>query len=65
MVTAIRRVHLEDRKTSKDLILTLGLNEEINQVAMANSVRCYGHVLRRATEFGANGKWKKREREKN
>ena len=25
----------------------LGLNETMDQLAMANSVRCYGHVLRR------------------
>ena len=30
-----------------DLILVFGLNENIDQLAMANSVCWYGHVLRR------------------
>ena len=30
-----------------DLILILGLNETKDQLAIANSVRWYGHVLRR------------------
>ena len=29
----------------------LCLNETIDQMAMANSVRCYGHVLRWALDF--------------
>ena len=28
-------------------MLILGLNDTIDQLAMANSVRCHGHVLRR------------------
>ena len=40
-------VQLKDRKTCTDLILMLGLNETMDQLAMANSVRWYGHVLSR------------------
>ena len=42
MVRAMCGVQLSDRKGIKDLILMLGLNE-----IMLNSVRWYGHVLRR------------------
>ena len=41
------RVQLNDRKRSTDLMFMLGLRETIDQLAMANSVRWYGHVLRR------------------
>ena len=34
----------KDRKRSTDLMFMLGLNETIDQLAMANSVRWYGHV---------------------
>ena len=40
-------VQLRDRKRSIDWMLMLGLNEAIDQLAMANSIRWYGHVLRR------------------
>ena len=40
-------VQLKDRKTSTDLMFMLGLSEMTDQLAMANSVRWYGHVLRR------------------
>ena len=54
-------VQLKDRKRSKDLML--GLNETIDQLAMANSVRWYdhvlrredGHILRRALDFEVEG----------
>ena len=36
---------LKDRKRSKDFMLIL--KETIDQLAMTNSVRWYGHVLRR------------------
>ena len=42
---AICGVHLKNGIRSKDLML--GLNEIIDQLAMANSVRWYGYVLRR------------------
>ena len=32
---------------STDLMFMLGLNETIDQLAVANSVHWYGHVLRR------------------
>ena len=58
---------LKDRKGSWDLMLMLGLSETIDQLAMANSVRWYGHVsrredghvLRRALDFEVNGGRKK------
>ena len=34
----------KERKRSTDLMFMLGLNETIDQLAMANSVRWYGHV---------------------
>ena len=40
-------VELNDRKGSTDLVFMLGLHETIDQLAMANSVQWYGHVLRR------------------
>ena len=54
-------------KRSTDLMLMLSLNETIDQLAMANSVHWYGHVLRRedgnvfkrALYFEVEGQWKK------
>ena len=40
-------VQLKDRKRSIDFMFMLGFNETIDQLAMANSVCWYGHVLRR------------------
>ena len=40
-------VKLIDKKSTKDLMLMLDLNETIDQLAIANSVRWYGHVLRK------------------
>ena len=37
----------KDGKRSTDLMFMLGLSETIDQLVMANSVRWYGHVLRR------------------
>ena len=45
MVRVMCGAQLKDINRSKDLML--GLNEPIDQLAMANSVRCYGHVLKR------------------
>ena len=67
MVRAMCGVQLKDRKISKDLMLMLSLNETIDQLAMANSVRWHGHVLRRedghvlrrALDFEAEGQGKK------
>ena len=47
MVREMCGVQLKDRKRSTDLMFMLGLNETIDQLAMANCVRWYGHVLRR------------------
>ena len=47
MVRAICGVQLKDRKRSMDFMFMLGLKETIDQLAMANSVHWYGHVLRR------------------
>ena len=38
---------LKTEKRSADLMFMLGLKETIDQLAMANSVRWYGQVLRR------------------
>ena len=35
------------QKKCRDLMFMLGLNEIIDQLSMARSVRWYGHVLRR------------------
>ena len=47
MVRAACEVQLNDRRRSKEVMLMLCLNETIDQLAMANSVHWYGHVLRR------------------
>ena len=52
-------VQFKDRKRSTDLMFMLGLKETIDQLAMANSVRWYGHVLRRALDFEVEGERKK------
>ena len=67
MVRTMCEVQLEDRKRYTDLMFMLGLNEAIDQLAMANSVCWYGyvlrredgHVLRRALVFEAEGQRKK------
>ena len=45
MVRAMCGAQLNDRKRSRDLMLSL--NETMDQLAVANSVGRYGHVLRR------------------
>ena len=47
MVRAMFGVQLNNRKRSTDVMFMLGLNETIDQLAMANSVHWHGHVLRR------------------
>ena len=67
MVKAMCGVLLKDGKISADLMFMLGLKETIDQLAMANSVRWYGHVLRRedghvlsgALDFEVEGQRKK------
>ena len=43
MVRTMCGVQLKDRKRSTDLMLMLGLKETMDQLSLANSVRCYGH----------------------
>ena len=67
MVRAMCGVQLKDERRSMDLMFMLGLKETTDQLAMANSVRWYGHVLRRedghilrkALYFEVKGQWKK------
>ena len=67
MVRAMSEVQLKDRRTSTDLMSMLSLNETIDQLAMANSVHWYdhvlrredGHVLRSALDFEFEGERKK------
>ena len=47
MVRAMCGVHLDGRKRVMDLMLKMGFNKIVGQLAMANSVHWYGHVLRR------------------
>ena len=66
-VRAMCGVQLKGRKKSMDLMLMQGLKETIDQLAMANSVCWYGHVLRRedchvlrrALDFEVEGQRKK------
>ena len=59
MVTAMCGVLLKDRKISSTLMFMLGLNETIDQLAMASNSRWYGHILRRALDFEVEGQRKK------
>ena len=67
MVRVMCGVQLKDRKRYTDLMFMLGLNETMDQLAMANSVCWYGrvlrredgHVLRRALDFEVEGHRKK------
>ena len=47
MVRAMCGVQIKEKKRSTDLTLMFGLNETIDQLAIANSVYWYGHVLSR------------------
>ena len=46
-VRAMCGVQLKNRKRSTNLMFMLALSETIDQLSMTNSVRWYGHVLRR------------------
>ena len=67
MLRAMCGVQFKDRKRSTDLMFMLCLNETIDQLAMADSVSRYGHVLRSengwvlsgALDFEVEGKRKK------
>ena len=60
-------VQLNDRKRSTNMMLTLGLIETIDQLAIVKSVCWYGHVLRtksghvlrRTLDIELEGQWKK------
>ena len=62
---AMSGAKLMEKKRTEDLMEMLGLKETV-QMAKANGVRWYGHVLRRddgyvlrkALEFEVRGKWK-------
>ena len=67
MVKTMCGVQLKGFKRSTDLMSILGLNASMDQLAMANSVRWYshvlwredGHVLRSALHFEVDGQRKK------
>ena len=46
-MTVLYGVQLKDRKRSTGLMMMLGLNKAMDQLALANSVHWYGNVLRR------------------
>ena len=50
MVRVMCGVKLVDKRNTKQLMDMLGLKEAANKLVRANSVMCYGHVLRRAEE---------------
>ena len=67
MVRAMCGILLKGRKRSTDLMFMLGLKKTMDQLAMANSVRWYGlvlrrddsHVLKRALDFEVEGRGNK------
>ena len=66
MLRAMCGQKVVDRKTTEEQMDMLGLKEAIGQLATANEVRWYGHVLRRdndsvlrvALDFEVSGKRK-------
>ena len=67
MVRGMYGVQIEGRKRSMDLMLKLGLNEVVDELAMESSVHWLrladGHVLRKALILKVKG-WCKRMRKK-
>ena len=65
MVMVMCGVQLKDRKSYTDFMLMLGLGATIDQLVMVNSIRWYGHVLRRedhhilrrSLDFEVEGQW--------
>ena len=47
MVRVMCGVQLKDSERSTDIVFMLGLNEAMDQLAMASSVHWYGYVLRK------------------
>ena len=72
MVRTICGVNLMDKLSTKDLMQMMDLNETIDQLARANSVHLYGHVLikdknnvwRRALDVKVQGTRKRGRRKK-
>ena len=64
MVRAMCGAKLMEKKRTEDLMEMLGLNETVVQMAKANGMRWYrhvlrrdeGHVLRKALEFEVKGR---------
>ena len=56
MVRAMCGAKRMEKKRTGDLMETLGLKETVVQMAKANGVRWYGHVLRKALVFEVKGK---------
>ena len=52
MAKAMCGVLLMDRNRAMDLILMSGMKETIDQLAITNSVRWYGHVMREQKAIG-------------
>jgi hypothetical protein len=52
MVRTMCGVRLKDRKSSKELMSMVGLNEDIVTLVRRSRLRWYGHVLRRSGEVG-------------
>ena len=59
MVRAMCGAKLIEKKGTEDLMEMLRLKETVVQMATANGVRWYGHVLRKALEFEVKGKRKR------
>ena len=64
MAKGMCEVQLKDRKKYTYLMSMLGLKETIDQLAIANSVRWYGHVVRRALDLEVEGERETKEDEK-
>ena len=45
-MSAVCKVQLKEKKRIKGLIKMLGSTDTMNQLAMANSMYCYWHLLR-------------------
>ena len=50
-VSAMRRVQLKDRERDKDFMMMLGLNKNIDQLALVNSVHWYLYVSIREDSY--------------
>ena len=50
MIWAMCGVKLLDQRNSEELMDMLGIKESLDRMAKASSMRCYGHVLRKADE---------------